>query len=440
MRWRLTLILLGLVGAMLLSACGSSTVHPKAKPPSRTHQQQPDQPQSQTQPQQPSSTATAQSWPFAVRDLRTAGSASAFALTEPAQAASSAWSLSPQFAGYSGYLSLLRTTDGGAGWTDVTPPDPFSGVPDEYGTALDFLNQDTGWLAMEVGQGSTTTIAVARTTDAGSSWQVNTLKAPFPGGIYLDFTSSEDGWLLAMSTPGAGLMSKVLYSTSDGGRTWQEDSCSLGPGCPQKGGLLPSDSYPTGMSFLGSGGFVSALNHGDSYLWFYGSQDAGHTWQRIPLTVPKAYAQGYGDVYSPSFSGTNGRMFVQFSTSTGPLLVVYQSADGGRSWQPKASPALPVSLGSPAQFGWTSGEDGYVASGDGKDLYRTTDGGQTWARAPLPNAAATAASEGLLQLAFTSAQDGLLAASDRSGTCEIFTTRDGGQTWTSLAPQNSGAK
>lgn len=159
---------------------------------------------------------------------------------------------------------------------------------------------------------------------------------------------------------GCGQTSKMLYSTSDGGRTWQEDSCSLGPGCPQKDGLLPSDSYPTGISFLGSDGFASALNHGDPYLWFYESHDAGHTWQRILLTVPKTYAHGYGDVYPPSFSGTSGRMFVQFSTSTGPYLVVYQSADGGRSWQPKASLTLPVSLASPVQFGWTIGEDGDV--------------------------------------------------------------------------------
>ncbi len=440
MRWRLTSFLLGLVGPMLLSACGTITTHPNAKPPSGTHQQKPTQQQSLAPPRQKGSAGTAHAWPFAVLDLQAVGSDSAFALAELAQATSSTWPLSPVFVGYSGYLSLLRTTDGGAEWTDVSPPDPFPGVPDEYGTALDFLNQDTGWLAVEVGQGSTATIAVARTTDVGSTWQVDTFATPNPGGLYLDFTSPEDGWLLAMSTPAAGLMSKVLYATSDGGRTWQQASCSLGPGCPQTDGLLPADSYPTGISFFGSDGFVSALNHGDSYLWFYGSHDAGRTWQRIPLTVPKAEAQGYGDVYPPSFSGTSGRMFVQFRSSTGPDLVVYQSADGGLRWQPNAAPALPVSLGSPAQFGWTRREDGWVTSGDGKDLYRTTDGGQTWARTPLPSAAAPAASEGLLQIAFTSTQDGLLAASNHSSTCDLFTTHDGGQTWTPVAPQNGGAK
>lgn len=293
--------------------------------------------------------------------------------------------------------------------------------------------------AVEVGQGATTTIAVARTTDAGSTWQVTTFSTPFPGGLYLDFTSPEDGWLVAMSTPGAGLMSKVMYSTSDGGRSWQEDSCSLGA-CPQKVGLLPSDSYPTGISFLGSDGFISALNHGDPYLWLYGSQDAGHTWQRVPLTVPKTYAQGYGDVYPPTFFGTNGRMFVQFSTSTGGSLVVYQSENGGLSWQPNAGPALPVYLGSPAQFGWTSAKDGYVTSGDGKYLFRTMDGGQTWTRTPLPSSAGSAASTGLLQVAFTSAQDGLLTASAPSGTSQLFAMQNGGLTWTSLTPENGVTK
>ena len=441
MRWRVPLILLGLASAMVVSACGTSTLHPtaRAKSSSGTHQRKPGLPRSHAHPQRPSSTATTESWPFAVLDLQAVGSTSAFALTDLAQPTFSAWSLSPAFVGYSGYLSLLHTSDGGAEWADVTPPDPFSGVPDEYGTALDFLNQDTGWLAVEAGQGSTTTIAVARTTDAGSTWQVATFVTPLPGGLNLDFTSPEDGWLLAMSTPAAGLMSKVLYATSDGGRTWQQDSCSLGPGCPQTDGQLPVDSYPTSISFVGSDGFVSALNHGDPYLWFYGSQDAGRSWQRIPLTVPKADVQGYGDVYPPSFPGASGRMLVQFSSSTGPDLVVYKSTDGGLRWQPNATSPLPVSLGSPAQFGWTDGEDGWVASGDGHGLYRTTDGGRTWTRTPLPNAAGPAALEGRLQIAFTDAQDGFLAASNRSGTCEIYSTHDGGQTWTPLVP-NGGAK
>jgi photosystem II stability/assembly factor-like uncharacterized protein len=316
----------------------------------------------------------------------------------------------------------------------VTPPDPFSGTPDEWGTALDFLNQDTGWLAVETGKGPTFTITVERTTNGGSSWQASTITTgSIPGGLDLDFTGPRDGWLLAMSTPAAGLMSKAIYSTSDGGRTWEEVSCSGGPGCSQKTGGLPGDSYPTGIAFLGSDGFVSASYHGDPYLWFYGSQDAGHTWQRIPLAVPKADAQGYGDVYLPSFFGTSGRMFVQFTNPTGPALVVYQSSHGGHTWQPNASPALPISwAGQSAQFGWTSGEDGWVASGDGKELFRTTDGGQTWTRTPLPSAAAAAASEGVLQIAFTSAQDGLLAASD-SGMCSLFTTHDGGKTWTPVA-------
>lgn len=67
-------------------------------------------------------------------------------------------------------------------------------------------------------------ILVEYTTDAGENWKDTEVSYASYGGAYkayLSFADREHGYLLYCSDPGAGMMTKILFSTEDGGETWQ---------------------------------------------------------------------------------------------------------------------------------------------------------------------------------------------------------------------------
>lgn len=328
---RVLLALAAVASAALVSACGTWATHSHPQASHATTRSLPE-----TRPQAPSGS-------IAILDLQMTSPTNGYALsTLNPKTTLRVWQLRPMFGtSPSPAAAILRTSDGGARWTDVTPPDPFSVPQNVFDSSLYFLNAESGWLAVGVqGQGDVGTIAVAHTTDAGTHWTVSTFSSVSQdgfGGLYLNFTNRLDGWILVLSMAGAGQEEKILYATIDGGHTWQQVSCS----CNISTTSLPGDSYPTGFMFNDLKGFVTALNHGDPNVWFYGSSDGGRTWQRIPLPVPSAYRTYYGSAYPPAISGLNGSMFVQFQGQNAGAVVVYRTSDGGRTWHPGSGPVVP---------------------------------------------------------------------------------------------------
>ena len=423
--------------AFLLAACGTAGARHAASP--KKHAAHSQKAKTSSTATAPTATPSSPKGPFAVQQLQMTGPDTGFALaTLQADATVPSWPLGSYYPNaLSSQVALLYTADGGARWSDVTPQDPFqSPGMMEIGTALDFLSPTTGWLAVEAQGSAGSVIAVSRTTNAGASWQTMTFMPapPLQGSIRLDFTSPEDGWILSTSGPALGLMTKAIFATTDGGSTWQLVSCSLDPSCPLQPTGLPGDSYPTGFSFLGSAqGFLTAAYHGDPYVWFYGSEDAGRTWKRIALSVPPSEQADYGNAYPPAFFGSTGLMFVQYVGQESSL-VLYRSLDGGQSWQPTSGQAIPSSAG-PATISWATALDGWALSANDHFLWRTENGGTTFSKSPLPSAFTQYAETGPLPiLDFSDPLHGMLVATVPSGTSLLFATKDGGETFTRLSP------
>ena len=329
-------------------------------------------------------------------------------------------------------MALLATGDGGAHWTDLTPPDPYSTAQMSAGSALFFVTAQTGWFAFDISprHGPGSKIVIERTTDAGLKWQAATVASPNEGSIYLDFTSPLDGWILSLSWPGAGQMAKAVFRTEDGGRTWQQVNCS----CNLSSTSLPGDSYPDGIAFDGMRGVVTALYHGDPFVWLYGTSDGGQTFQRVQLAVPKPYKNTYANPYPPVFSGHSGSMFVQFVGLSQPgAVLVFRTTDAGATWRPSGGPGVPSST-NPLTSGWTSPEDGYLLSSDGDDIFVTQDAGVTWSMHRLPKGAVSQ-SGSQPTVTFFDAKHGLLYAAKAFGTGTLYATSDAGRTWTKLSPQ-----
>ncbi|MFZ5884722.1 MAG: NBR1-Ig-like domain-containing protein [Chloroflexota bacterium] len=214
--------------------------------------------------------------------------------------------------------------------------------------------------------------AVLRTTDGGVTWY-NVLPNIQPGGA--TFPSANSGWVISRT--------RTLYHTTNGGATWSQFSV------PFDGGTIQFLDENTGYVFQITG---AAMNKQSVAL--YKTTDGGATWT-------KTYDN------DPTVPG---------SSNTLPL--------GGHK--------NGITFSS-ATTGWIGGEtptEGYFY------FYKTTDSGVTWSRLPLALPAGyESAYITTTAPTFFNANEAVLPAwmlRLDTGMRDLFlyTTRDGGNTWT----------
>jgi hypothetical protein len=124
-------------------------------------------------------------------------------------------------------LTIQRTQDGGATWQPASiqlPPSDWDGAPvaEAY---LDFIDGDTGWLALRLQSGSSFSLGrLFATQDGGFTWGERNL--PIGGAVH--FSNAQRGWV----TGGPG--GEQRYRTEDGGFTWiAEDAATPQASVPQ---------------------------------------------------------------------------------------------------------------------------------------------------------------------------------------------------------------
>jgi len=304
--------------------------------------------------------------------------------------------------------SILKTTDGGLHWKDVTPAN--AGINQD--ARGQFLNTQDAWIAIgPANQREGPGITVLRTTDGGRSWQRSLINDPLVA--YVDvphFIDVQQGWLEMSSTPGAGSAGSDIWHSNDGGQTWSKLSSNK-----SSSGL--NLGYVTGISFrdaqlgiatgnLGAGGDNTvpsvALTH-----------NGGQTWQTTSLPhLLGGYVNLMNTSQPPVFFGNVVVLPVTITEQNGPVLVLYRSNDGGVIWSQTSTAPIQA-------------EDTYVVDPShawatdmqsGK-LYSTSDGGNHWSF--TSNTAYH-----LNALSFTDAHNGWGVTSN-----QLLQTTDGGTTW-----------
>lgn len=111
---------------------------------------------------------------------------------------------------------LLHTTSGIENFTCVKTFDKTLPVS-EGEISLCAVDENTAYTAYFSMDGEN--ILVEYTTDAGENWKDTEISYASYGGAYkayLSFADREHGYLLYCSDPGAGMMTKILFSTEDG--------------------------------------------------------------------------------------------------------------------------------------------------------------------------------------------------------------------------------
>ncbi len=128
--------------------------------------------------------------------------------------------LSPEFGWLLQGDRLLLSGDGGLSWADRSPAQA------SHPLAVEFANARAGWLIHQTAAG----LELLHTRDGGLTWQT----LPLPAfeveiaGAWLEFVDAQTGWL-ALRLPSSSSFSRgLLFATQDGGQTWRERTLPLG--------------------------------------------------------------------------------------------------------------------------------------------------------------------------------------------------------------------
>jgi photosystem II stability/assembly factor-like uncharacterized protein len=325
---------------------------------------------------------------------------------------------------------LYWTTDNGANWKDITPPD---GVVD----GIFFLNSSTGWVANgNYAPGSAELrINLYSTTNAGANWSSTTTTLVLKHyGMLADYAVGGGADAVAFADPRHGWMNVVfsgqtmnshwvfLLRTSDGGRTWNRAADA--PDLSQPEMLLVSGSE----GWLYGGGF-------DSEWGLYVTRDGGRKWQQFAQNPPgleQCEAHGL-----PIFQDAKRGFLQETCVPTKPYefrrtKVLMVSSDRGRTWKLDREVAhLPEVDVSRSQYSsaTVAGSDWiFAAFSNHLVLTRIGPGARIDASTGTPESGTRYTMIG--QISFATPTQGWVLADNG----ELRSTTDGGATWSTLKP------
>ena len=320
---------------------------------------------------------------------------------------------------------VLQTSDRGMHWQNVSPQVAPTSISSTY-----FAGSADAWLATGVpgdsANNSTTTVTVYSTHDSGRTWQSGVpFSVPGGGPGSMDFIDAQHGWMMVGLGAAAGSEAVEILQTVDGGMHWQQVSLTSGYPNQSTPGSLPfsCDKTDIGFSDVNTGWAAGACPGGPIFLFV--THDSGRTWQRQTLPPPPGYAANLFSqcqcAFDPPvfFSSRAGVFDIQIYEAT-PSSYLYVTADGGATWTPRKLPTLP----SQGEVNFTDANDDWMT--DGKQVYSTHDGGQSWVSVgQLP-----ISGDNLVGgVDFVDTHDGWLTDGK-----QIYVSRDGGKTWSAIAP------
>jgi photosystem II stability/assembly factor-like uncharacterized protein len=221
--------------------------------------------------------------------------------------------------------------------------------------------------------------------------------------------------------------------TTDGGRTW---AAAVMPGADS---LQFRDVHAVSADTA----YLLAAGPGDRSR-IYRTDDGGRSWRLQFVNRDSA-------AFFDCFDFWDERLGVAVSDAVRGRMIVLTTADGGDHWVPVADSGLPEALPGEGAFAASgtclvAGRGGRAWIGTGAEsgarVYRSADGGRTWAVATTP--VVHGPGTGIASLVFFSERRGLAlggpVGDNAARTANVARTADGGVTWEAAgAPTFAGA-
>jgi photosystem II stability/assembly factor-like uncharacterized protein len=274
------------------------------------------------------------------------------------------------------YDNLYRSLDGGVGWTAVQPS---LGAPNSIAAGA------AAGVVYAAGNGG-----FCRSADSAATWTCSTSLAPYYASRILEFPGDSP------ATPRLLVATMQGVFFSDDGAKWKRVAGDLGSA------TLPA------LASSGSGSLVLAGT--DTQV--FRSQDHGDTW--TPASAGLSSARIDAVALDPQNSSTVWAGGVG-NWGSGPGL--FRSTDASLSWSPAGGSGGPrgvkaIAIDSDHPMTMYAGWDA---------VFRTEDGGQTWASSSLPGV-----SQGLYVLALDPGSRDRIWAGSGGG---LYKSDDGARTW-----------
>jgi photosystem II stability/assembly factor-like uncharacterized protein len=306
--------------------------------------------------------------------------------------------------------AVLKTSDGGIHWNDVSP----AGSPLNASDKADFMDAGHAWIAVLAQQQSSPgTIKILRTVDGGEHWQLATI--PDTQAVRIDrphFVNTREGWIEVGTGAATSHESVDIFHSADGGQTWLK----IASAGPQTNSGLSFEGDKTGISFKDTmTGWATASTPATDLAWLYVTHDGGKTWHSQSLPKLAGMSNVDYNTTPPVFFGNNGILPVQVGTASGQGLDLYVTHDGGNTWIPTtlANVDMGIVYVLDMQHAWAT---------DGTTIYATSDGGQSWIKL-------AGGFTNISEMSFADATNGWAIASQSDKTPLLLHTTDGGKTW-----------
>ncbi len=260
---------------------------------------------------------------------------------------------------------ILRTTNGGYSWRDITPPQPIDPSLTHFGADVSFIDPDTGW-AIYYGSD-----LVWSTENGGITWQVNQLDFRSYMESMLVSLDPNHVWVFQFTEGGMQHVYTALARSQDRGQTW---STLLDPYTDAS--IQAFDK--TGAAFVNSEyGWVTRDFRGVAvYLYLDITNDGGSTWQNLEMPAPPSDSDAFSTcacgLYDPALVNTAvGSVRLSCTCYLEDVKLeknyLYRTIDGAATWDIQSMPG--------GDLHFISGQTYYAT---GREIYRTSDGGNNW--------------------------------------------------------------
>lgn len=241
---------------------------------------------------------------------------------------------------------LLRTEDNGITWNGITPGE----ISSQGIAAIDFIDPNLGWLVeTKSGTDGIPNFSFFSTEDGGinwESWPLDLFDPSDPGAVSNSVTlSMQDslvGWLMVKKATSSNFSSGELFTTVDGGHSWQKLTIPIGA----EVFFIDSDHGWT------AGGAASDE--------LYVTRDGGMSWRSA---LNEVAAASPGDLTQLPVSNQSGRILLPLVRNTGgkSQILFQTSNDKGNHWEISATQNFEDSIDSGVKIPLSSiGEEQFI--------------------------------------------------------------------------------